>query len=140
MEQELKTVYEAQKIDLQILEHEKKLVTTPKKIEKIHSCLEGTACDQGLGTCHGGACCHGCWDGTRCFEGNIIGQCGKAGGSCNFCQNTECSVGVCDNGSCVQQPSKQLACSKGTCIGSWPTNISGYKKSQHVPGVLPSGS
>jgi hypothetical protein len=35
LEQELKTVYEAQKIDLQILEHEKKLVTTPKKIEKM---------------------------------------------------------------------------------------------------------
>lgn len=35
MEQELKTIFEAQKIDLQIIENEKKLVTTPKKIEKM---------------------------------------------------------------------------------------------------------
>lgn len=35
MEQELKTIYEAQKIDLQIIENEKKLVTTPKMIEKM---------------------------------------------------------------------------------------------------------
>jgi len=32
LEQELKTVFEAQKIDMQIIEHEKKLVTTPEKI------------------------------------------------------------------------------------------------------------
>ncbi len=35
MEQELKTVYEAQKIDMQIIENERKLVSTPKKIEKM---------------------------------------------------------------------------------------------------------
>jgi predicted nucleic acid-binding Zn-ribbon protein len=35
LEQELRTIYEAQKIDLQIIENEKKLVTTPKKIEKM---------------------------------------------------------------------------------------------------------
>ena len=35
MEQELRTVYEAQKIDMQIIENEKKLISTPKKIEKM---------------------------------------------------------------------------------------------------------
>jgi len=35
LEQELKTVYEAQKIDMQIIENERKLVSTPKKIEKM---------------------------------------------------------------------------------------------------------
>lgn len=35
MEHELRTIHEAQKIDLQIIENEKKLVTTPKKIEKM---------------------------------------------------------------------------------------------------------
>ena len=35
MEQELKTIYEAQKIDMQIIENERKLVSTPKKIEKM---------------------------------------------------------------------------------------------------------
>ncbi|MGD9579342.1 MAG: zinc ribbon domain-containing protein [Syntrophorhabdus sp.] len=37
MEQELKTVYEAQKIDMQIIENERKLASTPKKIEKMDS-------------------------------------------------------------------------------------------------------
>jgi hypothetical protein len=35
LEQELKTIYEAQKIDMQIIENERKLVSTPKKIEKM---------------------------------------------------------------------------------------------------------
>lgn len=35
MEHELRTIHQAQKIDLQIIENEKKLVTTPKKIEKM---------------------------------------------------------------------------------------------------------
>ena len=35
MEQELRTIYEAQKIDMQIIENEKKLISTPKKIEKM---------------------------------------------------------------------------------------------------------
>ena len=35
MEQELKTIYDAQKIDMQIIENERKLVSTPKKIEKM---------------------------------------------------------------------------------------------------------
>jgi hypothetical protein len=35
LEQELRTVYEAQKIDMQIIENEKKLISTPKKIEKM---------------------------------------------------------------------------------------------------------
>jgi hypothetical protein len=35
LEQELKTIYEAQKIDMQIIEDERKLVSTPKKIEKM---------------------------------------------------------------------------------------------------------
>jgi uncharacterized protein len=35
LEQELRTIYEAQKIDLQIIENEKKLVTTPRKVEKM---------------------------------------------------------------------------------------------------------
>ncbi|HNQ47401.1 MAG TPA: C4-type zinc ribbon domain-containing protein [Syntrophorhabdus sp.] len=37
MEQELKTIYETQIIDIQIMENEKKLVSTPKKIEKMDS-------------------------------------------------------------------------------------------------------
>ncbi len=37
LEQELKTVYEAQKIDMQIIENERKLASTPKKIEKMDS-------------------------------------------------------------------------------------------------------
>ena len=35
MEQELRTIHEAQKIDMQIIENEKKLISTPKKIEKM---------------------------------------------------------------------------------------------------------
>jgi uncharacterized protein len=35
LEHELKTIYEAQKIDMQIIENERKLVSTPKKIEKM---------------------------------------------------------------------------------------------------------
>jgi len=35
LEQELKTIYDAQKIDMQIIENERKLVSTPKKIEKM---------------------------------------------------------------------------------------------------------
>jgi uncharacterized protein len=35
LEQELRTIYEAQKIDMQIIENEKKLISTPKKIEKM---------------------------------------------------------------------------------------------------------
>ena len=37
MELELKTIYEAQKIDMQIIENERKLISTPKKIEKMDS-------------------------------------------------------------------------------------------------------
>jgi hypothetical protein len=37
LEQELKTIYETQIIDIQIMENEKKLVSTPKKIEKMDS-------------------------------------------------------------------------------------------------------
>jgi predicted nucleic acid-binding Zn-ribbon protein len=35
LEQELRTIHEAQKIDMQIIENEKKLISTPKKIEKM---------------------------------------------------------------------------------------------------------
>jgi hypothetical protein len=35
LEQELRTIYEAQKIDIQIIENERKLISTPDRIEKM---------------------------------------------------------------------------------------------------------
>lgn len=41
MEQELKTIYEAQKINIQIIENERKLLLAPKKIEGMNKEIKG---------------------------------------------------------------------------------------------------
>jgi alpha-tubulin suppressor-like RCC1 family protein len=50
---------------------------------------EGAACDDGMGgptgTCHGGSCCLGCWDGSSCQVGSTPSACGASGAECNVC-------------------------------------------------------
>lgn len=41
------------------------------------------------GTCHEGACCLGCWNGTTCVPGNAKDACGQGGGDCKVCSADE---------------------------------------------------
>jgi MYXO-CTERM domain-containing protein len=53
------------------------------------------------GTCRGGVCCTGCWDGTRCVGGRSATGCGLGGGACRSCVDTDaCSSDVCTDGVC----------------------------------------
>lgn len=53
------------------------------------------------GTCRLGACCTGCWDGTRCVGGRSATGCGRGGGACRSCVDSDaCSSDVCTDGVC----------------------------------------
>lgn len=58
---------------------------------------EGSACRGTPGSCHGGACCGGCWDGATCQGGTADSACGAAGASCNACTG---AMPICGGGSC----------------------------------------
>jgi hypothetical protein len=89
---------------------------------------DGTACTtpSGLGgLCYTGACCTGCWDGTRCRAGNAPAQCGVRGGSCatcvdgDQCTNDVCLAGVCSNPNSGTRCDDGLYCTPtDTCNGS----------------------
>ncbi len=48
------------------------------------------------GTCHEGACCEGCWDGTSCLAGDDVSTCGSAGVACAVCDGfSDCGADGC---------------------------------------------
>ncbi len=62
------------------------------------------------GTCHGGVCCDGCWDGSACQPGGLAAACGSAGGACQACGMDS----SCSGGTCVAGPAVSLALSVTT--------------------------
>ena len=58
--------------------------------------LDGSLCS-GPGTCHGGSCCTGCWDGSACQPGTAGAACGDLGAPCVNCipQLKLCISGQC---------------------------------------------
>lgn len=80
-----------------------------------------TSCQRGGqgGICHKGACCMGCWNGTACVDGSLVGECGGGGGDCLDCQQglDQCKSATCAQGSCGTQPMDGVACAGGVCHG-----------------------
>lgn len=56
--------------------------------------MDGQPC--AAGTCYGGACCDGCWDGVACQAGEVSAVCGYAGTACLDCGGRQCLEGVCE--------------------------------------------
>ena len=56
------------------------------------------------GSCHGGSCCTGCWDGTACATGDTSDACGVDGAACTACgcASDTCTAGSCGIGVSVQ--------------------------------------
>lgn len=71
----------------------------------------GEPCSSG-GVCRGGACCNGCWTGTKCVPGDTPEGCGTPG---TLCQT--CPAGACFLGSGVVLSPGQACASGGTCRG-----------------------
>jgi len=69
------------------------------------SCMgEGMACGGGAGSCHGGSCCFGCWDGTVCQPGGAPRACGIGGETCAACDPGDpCTGGICEDASATGQ-------------------------------------
>jgi hypothetical protein len=64
---------------------------------------DGIACSVILpGTCHGGSCCTGCFDGVTCRMGDEISACGAGGDACDPCDDANpCTQDRCDEAACA---------------------------------------
>ncbi|RLB48979.1 MAG: hypothetical protein DRJ42_22060, partial [Deltaproteobacteria bacterium] len=70
-----------------------------------------TSC--GTGTCWGGSCCAGCWDGISCRLGDADTNCGRGGALCASCEG----CGSCGDGACIAGVSTEgNPCAAGTGI------------------------
>jgi hypothetical protein len=72
-----------------------------------------TACAGG--TCWGGSCCVGCWDGISCRNGDEDTICGNGGGRCASCEG----CGTCMGNACVESMPDSTPCAGGggLCLG-----------------------
>ncbi|MBW2465359.1 MAG: hypothetical protein JRH11_27175, partial [Deltaproteobacteria bacterium] len=70
-----------------------------------------TSC--GTGTCWGGSCCAGCWDGISCRLGDADTNCGNDGALCTSCEG----CGSCGDGACMAGVGTEgTACAAGNGV------------------------
>jgi alpha-tubulin suppressor-like RCC1 family protein len=100
---------------------------------------DGAGCENG--TCHGGACCTGCWDGQTCQGGQDSTGCGQNGAACQSCAEggTACVSGSCidpcgwaqvavgGSFACALRPDHSLSC--------WGLNDQGQLGLGSLPGT-----
>jgi len=87
---------------------------------EIVSVPDGLACNV-VGTCHGGACCEGCVEGSTCRAGTELTSCGTRGEMCEDCEAGlgECWMPTCTLSGCGRTPrAAGTPCTGGTCTGS----------------------
>jgi alpha-tubulin suppressor-like RCC1 family protein len=86
---------------------------------------EGTPCAGG--TCYGGSCCTGCWDGAACLGGDANAACGSGGADCIAC-DCECAAGACTApavSDVVAGADFTCAIDAGGSLYCWGNNVSG---------------
>jgi alpha-tubulin suppressor-like RCC1 family protein len=79
---------------------------------------DGSPCPGAVaGTCRGGECCTGCWDGTSCVTSPTTSRCGAGGALCIECTG---STPLCESGTCAPDPCASGAdgdpCPGGRCV------------------------
>ena len=90
---------------------------TSSGVCKLTAKSNGTTCSGGK--CRNGACCKGCWDGSKCQTGKDLTKCGGAGVSCtkcastNPCKTVSCATGICATGN----KANGASCTGGNCQG-----------------------
>jgi hypothetical protein len=82
------------------------------------SCCGSSCCS---GSCCGGACCTGagnCCSGGSCVAGTGVGACGKNGGFCQNCDDSNaCMSDSCVSGSCSHSKvGDGASCPSGSCV------------------------